>query len=389
MMRRFKAILVAEKHATVHGLPLTLPLPLIDVLGSSLLQRAIDNLRDGGIDDITVVADFEQNDALLLNGAHLRDAAMVTAKEDPFASAQEIFREAARGDARTIFLVRVNSYLEVDIDRLLAHHLHFHNRVTRLWSGSDPVPMEAFLVSTSRMEDGLQLLRNRLWDCSTEGVRYRVNENDGEYLNLLRDANDLRRLASDALHLRCRLKPVGKQMRPGVWVDESSHIASDARLVAPVFIGRRTRIRAGAVITRGSAVEHHCSVDCGTVIEDATLLPYSQIGPCLDLAHSVAGERHIVHLKKNVTTEIHDGRMLNSISASPAWRVLTFAGSLFSFMPEHFCRGLFGKLGQLGETRAANNGFGTTHAYKSSSKDKAELPEMSPGLAVVRRYGNQ
>jgi len=388
-MRRLKAILVAEKRATVRGITLTLPLPLIDVLGSSLLQRAIDNLRNSGVEDITVVADFAQSDAFLMNGVPLRNAEVVTANEDLFSSAQEIFREAARGDAEAVFLSRVSSYFEVDMDRLLSHHLHFHNRVTRLWSGSDPLPMEAFMVSTSRMEDGVQLLRNHLHDSSTEGVRYRLDEAAGEYVNLLRDANELRRLASDGLHLRCGLNPVGKEVRPGIWVDESSHVASDARLVAPVFIGKRTRIRAGAVITRGSAVEHHCSVDCGTVVENATLLPYSQIGPCLDLSHSVAGERRIVHLKRNVTTEIHDGRMLNSISASPARRLLTFAGSLFSFMPEHFCRGLFGKLGQVGEARTASNGFGTTRAFNPSSKDKAELPEMSPGLAVVRRYGNQ
>jgi hypothetical protein len=389
MMRRLKAILIAEKRATVRGLPLTSPLALIDVLGSSLLQRAIDNLRDGGIDDITVAADFEQRDTFLMSGTSLRNATMVTVEEDVFACAQEIFREAANGDAEAVFIARVSSYIDVDIERLLSHHLHFHNRVTRLWGGSEPDPLEAFLVSTSRLEDGLQVLRNHLRDCSTEGVRYRLDEAAGEYVNFLRGAHDLRRLASDGLHLRCGLRPVGKEVRPGIWLDESSRVASDARLVAPVFIGRRTRIRAGAVITRGSAIEHHCSVDCGTVVENATLLPYSQVGPCLDLSHSVAGEQRIVHLKKNVTTEIHDGRMLNSLSASPARRLLTFAGSLFSFMPEHFCRGLFGKVGEVGKVRAATNGFGTTRALNPSSKDKAELPEISPGLAVVRRYGNQ
>jgi NDP-sugar pyrophosphorylase family protein len=336
MMRRMKAILVAEKQTTVRGIPLTLPLPLIDILGSSLLQRAIDNLHDAGVEDITVVADFEQSDAFLMNGAPVRNATMVSTKEDVFACVEEIFREAARGDAEAVFLARVSSYFEVDVDRLLSHHFHFHNRVTRLWGGSDPMPMDAFMVSTSRMEDGVQLVRNHLRESSNEGVRYRLNEGDGEYVNFLRDANDLRRLAADGLHLRCGLKPVGKEIRPGIWADESSHIANDARLVAPVFIGKRTRIRAGAVITRGSAIEHHCSVDCGTVVENATLLPYSQVGPCLDLSHSVAGERRIVHLKKNISTEIYDGRMLNSLSASPARRLLTFAGSLFSFMPEHF-----------------------------------------------------
>ena len=54
--------------------------------------------------------------------------------------------------------------------------------------------------------------------------------------------------------------------------------------MAPVYIGRRAKIRSGSVVTRAAAVEHHSVVDCGTVVENGTIEklfaglghPYSQ-----------------------------------------------------------------------------------------------------------------
>lgn len=387
IMRNVKAILLAEKDSTVRGLPLDLPVSLIDVLGSSILQRTIDYLRGNGIEDITVITDFDQQQAVSLNGTAIHHASIVESKDDIFSGAEEAYRSAAQGSAAHILLLRVNAYLEANLQQLLSHHTHFHNRVTRVWCGSEPLPLDVFLINASRWEDGIQLIRNGMRECPGEGVGYRLTSE--EYVNCLRDARELRQLAADALHLRCQLQPVGEQIRPGIWVGEGSRIAGDARLVAPIYVGKRVKVRTGAVVTRGSSIEHHCSVDCGTVVENATLLPYSQIGPCLDLSNVIAGERHIVHLKRNVVTEIHDGRLLSAMSASPLMRALTVAGSLLSFLPEHFCRGLFSKSPKPAERVMPVNGFGTTHARNSSSKDKADLPEMAAGLAVVRRYGNQ
>jgi NDP-sugar pyrophosphorylase family protein len=389
ILKDVKAVLLAEKKLTVRGLPLDLPLALIDVLGSSILQRTIDRLRAGGIEDVTVVADFGSDLAASLSSSPLQDADFVQSPSDGevTATAEQVFRDMAP-DASHILILRVNAYAEVNIQQLVSHHIHFHNRVTRVWCGNDePLPLDLLMVSAGRLEDGLRLLRSGLAESFAEGVRYRSGAD--EYVNRVRDARELRQLAADALHLRCQLEPIGEQIRPGIWVGESSRVARDARLVAPVYIGKRTKIRAGAVVTRGSAIEHHCAVDCGTVVENATILPFSEIGPCLDLSHSVAVARHIVHLNKNVVTEIHDGRILNSMSASPFMRVLTVAGSLFSFLPQNFCRGLFGQSTKTPATALPVNTFGTTHGFNSSSKEKADLPDMAPGLAVVRRYGNQ
>lgn len=387
MMREVKAILLAEKSSTVRGLPLGLPVSLIDVLGSSVLQRTIDSLHDNGIEDVTVIADFDQQQAVSMNGTVIQNASIIESDDDIWSTAEKAYRSALHGSAAYILLIRVNAYLEVDLRQLLSHHRHFHNRVTRAWCGTEPLPLDVALINTSRLEDGVHLIRNEMREGSAEGVRYRLSSE--EYVNCLRDARELRQLAADALHLRCQLQPVGEQIRPGIWAGEASSIARDARLVAPVYVGKRTKIRSGAVVTRGSSIEHHCFVDCGTVVENATILPYSQIGPCLDLSNSVAGERHIVHLKRNVVTEIHDGRLLSAMSSTPAMRALAIAGSLFSFLPQHFCRGLFGGKTKTPERVLPVNGFGTTHGVNSSSKEKADLPDIAAGLAVVRRYGNQ
>src|SRR5262249_56194135 len=73
-------------------------------------------------------------------------------------------------------------------------------------------------------------------------------------------------------------------------------------------------IRDGAVITRCATVEHHAQIDCGTVVENCTVLPYTSVGACLDLAHSVAGFGQIVHLRRGVATEVADTKLLGQVS---------------------------------------------------------------------------
>ncbi len=379
-----RAILLAEKSCLIRGLPDGIPLPLVDVLGSSILQRTIDYLHASGVEDVTVISDFDQEQAFSLNGVVLKGAVAVQSTGVMAHTAEEVFLSTLREGATAVLLARVNAYTELNLQQFVSHHFYYHNRVTRAWCGDEPLDM--FLVNASR-ENGLLLLRSGLRECPVEGVRYRGSAD--EYVNCLQDARDLRRLASDALHLRSQMKPVGEQIRPGIWVGESARIARGARLVAPVYIGKRAKVRAGAVITRGSSVEHHCAVDYGTVVDNATILPYSQIGSCLDVSNSVVGQRQVIHLRRNVITEIHDARLISEMSNNAAIRTLTVAASLLSFLPQQFWQGLFGARAQSSVPAETCNGFGTTHGFNPSSKKKADLPKLGSGLAVVRRYGNQ
>ncbi len=94
-------------------------------------------------------------------------------------------------------------------------------------------------------------------------------------------------------------------MKPGVWVGEGARIHHKARIVAPAFIGAQTKIRASALITRSTVIEHHAEVDCGTVVENSTVLPYTYVGAGLDVMHSVVGFRRLRTWCANVEVEIY------------------------------------------------------------------------------------
>src|SRR5437879_3228004 len=280
-MNSVKAILILENNGALSGVTGTAPAVLVDVLGSSTLQRTIDSLAEAGIPEIIVVT--ESNSA----SPELRDLTVEKARifrseaTNVWRTAEQLFVTCAES-ASQVFILRLNAYMELNWEAIVRHHRLRSNRVTRVSSLSNPQAIDVCLISASRRNDAAFLLRSGLRQSRTNCVPYQLGQEGDEYINLLEHEFDLRRLAADALHRDCKLRPHGTEIRPGIWAAPGSRIDRNARLVAPVYVGRRSRICAGAVVTRGSAVEHHCLVGRGTVVENSTLLPYTQSGPGLD-----------------------------------------------------------------------------------------------------------
>jgi hypothetical protein len=163
-------------------------------------------------------------------------------------------------------------------------------------------------------------------------------------------------------------------------------------LVAPVYIGKHARVRTGAVITRGSALEHHSLVDCGTVVEDTSLLPFAAVGAGLDLAHAVVGGRQVVDLKRDVAVEIHDRTLVDELAHNAGVRVLAKAVGLAAYVPLQFLRGITGRdpLPKLAEAESVctNEFSGAVINEKVTEKVAATRPLKQPQL-VMERYGNQ
>ncbi len=88
-------------------------------------------------------------------------------------------------------------------------------------------------------------------------------------------------------------------------------------------------------------VEHHAEVDCGTVVENSTILPFTYVGAGLDVMHSVVGFRRVAHLVRNVEVEIHDDKLVGMIPFSAVSRLAGSTAALFAFLPKEIYRGLF------------------------------------------------
>lgn len=359
-------------------LPLVrVPLATLDIAGMSPLERTAERLRRYGISPVTVIV--EENAVYRRRGSLPRGMVYRSTLPDRFwRVAENTFNDLAQNGAELVLVIRLGAYAEIDVEKLIQFHLEEPRRVCQaVWSAE---PLDVFCVSASRRNDAASLFRSRLTGCRSECGSFA----HAGYVNPLASPHDLRQFGIDILTLKTETLPVGTEIRPGIWVAPGASIEKGSRILAPAFIGSSARIGWGAVITRCTAIEHHAHVDCGTVVENSTVLPYSYVGAGLDLAHSVVRMGQIVNLRRGVTVEVADQKLLGQVSVLRAQNLLNAAARL----PARIWRRLLGKTPSqqpaLGEALLR-----PSSALGVSACDTKVAGEFASNLAVVRRYGNQ
>jgi NDP-sugar pyrophosphorylase family protein len=366
------------------------PIALLPAVGSPVVQHVATRLRLQGISDITVIAEATAASAAHFGRSAMRpDSKWKTADSSEFwRVAENVFGDYAQAGAELLLVMRLGAYCELDLDSLIQFHFDQRQRVTAVVD--ERGPLDVFVLNASRRNDAAFLFRHQLGSLRTPAAHFSFRG----YVNRLRDARDLRQLVCDAFALKIGITPAGRQLKPGVWIEDGARVHRRARILAPAFIGARSRVRAAAVLTRGACLEHHCDVDCGTVIEDSTLLPYTSVGAGLDIAHAVVGFRRMAHLHRNVEVDFSDPKLITMAPLHPGLRVLSSAAALASYLPREILRGLFAP---------------SQHEQPASLPDSVQAPPPSlkgpaaveeagadtqsekfpADLAVARRYGDQ
>jgi len=156
-------------------------------------------------------------------------------------------------------------------------------------------------------------------------------------------------------------------------------------------VGAYSRVRASSLLTRGSVIEHHCVIDCGTAIDGSTVLPFSQMGPALDLCNSILAFRAITNLSRDVTVEIEDPKLVRAVSQTANVRVLAHAAETITYLPKQVWRGLSGVRTPEPVSIAETTNVEMQHYEPPRLGDCAreDSKVFDPDLAVVRRYRNQ
>jgi len=383
-----RGILLANSEENVaENQTLGAPLATLDVVGKSTLQRMAERLQQYGVSSVSAVVEATSNSGVRNFGLP-SDVTCVSAASDRFwRTAESVFNDMAQSGAELVILIRLGAYAEVDFEKQVQFHIDRKERVTRM--ASDDQMLEIFCISASRRNDAASLFRTQLAHCRSECP---VLQHDG-YVNPLATARDLRQFAIDILTRQAQTCPAGKETKPGVWAAPGALIEKGARVLAPAFVGSLARIRSGAVITRCSSVERHAEVDCGTVVENSTVLPFSYVGAGLDLAHSIAGMGSIVNLHRDVTVTIADRKLLASTSIAAGKRFLTSAAEAITYLPKLAFQGIFtankAQKADLQTTlRKTTSALGTAAGFETSACD-TETSHKFPNMVVARRYGHQ
>jgi hypothetical protein len=303
-----------------------------------------------------------------------------TAPERFWQTCESAFQKLAYS-AELVLVVRLGAYVEIDFEQFVQFHLQQSSRVSQVMHTTNAA--EVFCIDASRHNDVPALFRGSPSRCRSAYASFPY---DG-YINPLGDAHDLRQFAIDVLTLRTKTKPVGRQLRPGIWIGLGAVVEHGSRIVAPAFIGSSARIRAGVLVTRCTAIERHAHVDCGTVIENSTVLPYCYVGAGLDLAHSVVGMGQIANLRRSATVAVADRKLIGQVASGAGRRLLAAAARALSGVMFAKNRPRLPELGPLACPEVLV--LEEAGRFPEAAQNVSIAGEVPSPVAVARRYGDQ
>jgi hypothetical protein len=276
---------------------------LVDVLGRSILERTLDRLTAVTHTQPTIIVESPPVAGLFPCGD-------ITPNSSPAAWENAIGGHIISG-AHHLLMIRLNTYTDLDFGELLQSHIDSHNSLTRVYGLTGALDIAA--VDANSLRDSAATYCQAL---SRIGLRQKRFLYRG-YLKNLGCPRQLRHLVEDGLLGVSGLKPVGIEMRPGVWYGAGARVHSSAMIHAPAFIGMKTHISASCTIDRASAIEHDCVVDYKSTIRQSCLLQNTRIGINLNVRNSIVFNNKLLHLDRGVEIKCSDPRLIG-VTSRPA-----------------------------------------------------------------------
>lgn len=359
------------------------PLALCDVLGATVLERTLARIEQAGITSVAVLLDSTSRYTQALRTQSATDVSFhyASSPADLWTAAQTRFDLFARASDH-VLVQRLGPYAEIEYEDVLQHHLDQRNRVTEVVS-ADGAALDCFLLKANRRSDAAYLFRSQM-----QPPRMPFIVSSG-YSNSLRRVADLRLIAMDAFANKNAIRPIGTEVKPGVWAAPGVRIHRSTRILAPAYIGAHAQVCASSVLTRGAVVEHHCEIDCGTVLEGTSVLPYSYVGAGLEFMSSVVGFSYVAHLGRGISIKIEDPRLIGMRNTGALTRTLESAWELVSYLPKEFTRGFLRRPARI-VPRAVEAAAPVQSLTKvRDSEGEPVLPSLAAELISVRRYGNE
>ena len=279
------------------------PLGCVEIVGRSMTERMIERFLGAGIDTVSVLADAAMAYHPPPFRAFFKNVTVQVVSDLRSALAHKLSEYYDNGIEHS-FVSSSDVYAETDLLDLYYFHREARQPVTRAFDRDGPLALWVADCAKAQQPDFEDLMHEPRRGTGSYFIR--------SYVNRLAHPRDLRRFAADTLRGRCESAPSGREVRPGIWIDSGAEVHRRARIVAPAYIGCGTKIREATLITRLSGIERNCSVDCGTVVEDSSILANTHVGIWLDVCHAVVKGNKLLSLGRDVVIEISDPSVMRS-----------------------------------------------------------------------------
>jgi len=275
------------------------PLSCIEVLGQTILKVLTGDLQRAGANPISLVIEssaVEMAEREVDRNGEIR----VTRAEDVWYEAALKAVEYQKAGVTTTLLMSLNAYFELDLSDILQSHGEMRGRTMRGFDSEGPLNL--WCIASGFATPARVLAELRMEQVAAYEIR--------GYVNRLNDPGCLRRLAIDVFHSRCRLRPNGREVQPGVWIANGAEVDQRASLQGPVFIGCHTKVAEQCLIEQCSNVERDCEVDFGTTVSDSYVMSNSYVGMGLDMSHSIVSGSNVMNLEHGVMLKVSDPSVL-------------------------------------------------------------------------------
>lgn len=286
---------------------LTGPAECLDILGRSMAARIMDRFVAADAEVVHLLAPKDCSTANpLLSSLENAEVQMVMdlSPEVYQVAIDQKLRDYSQRGIEHAFVASSALYAETDLLDFFYFHREARQPVTRAFDRDGP--LDLWVVDTTRTQRAD--IQKLLAKAEASGPSYFIRE----YVNRLTHPGNLRRFACDVLRGRCAVRPPGREIKRGIWIDEGAEVHRRARIVAPAYIGRASKVMQDTLVTRSSNIEKDCCVDYGTVIENSSILENTHVGICLDVCHAVANRNHLLSLGRNVVVEISDPSIMRA-----------------------------------------------------------------------------
>ena len=285
----------------------TLPASLacVELFGQSVLERTVARFKKAGLRNISVIA---ASDCISFHETKEVRLAIPRHTEDRWSIVKRALLKDVQRGIETVLVAELGAYVELDLPAALQFHRAKGQPVTPLHDTHGS--LSYWIVDAARVLSSPDFSfppdEDRIINAP---VPYKVQG----YVNRLADPRDFRHLVVDAFFGRCSIAPAGREVKPGVWIDDGARLHKTARLVAPTYIGCNTRVQPGAVITRCSNLERNCNVGEGSLVSDASLLPHTMIGRGLDVSTALVDGNDFIDIGRNVSLRIEDPNLISNV----------------------------------------------------------------------------
>ncbi|MGA8621098.1 MAG: hypothetical protein WB660_21560 [Candidatus Sulfotelmatobacter sp.] len=290
------------------GASFTEPLPYLDILGRSTVERIIERFVRAETEVVSLLVQDDKAHCVAPSPRAFENAD-VQFVIDSCAAIRDKLQEYSQNGVEHTFVVSGSVYAETDLLDLFYFHREARQAATRALDRQGP--LDLWVVDCKKAQQSA--LSNFLTQPAISGNSYFIRE----YVKRLTHPEDLRQFVSDVLRGRCAARPPGQEIKRGIWIDDGAEVNRRARIVAPAYIGRASKVMEDTLITRCSSVEKDCCIDYGTIVENSSILQNTHVGICLDVCHGIANGNKFMSLSRNVVIEISDPAVMRSNSMLP------------------------------------------------------------------------